>query len=303
MYTPFLGPALALLSALSFAFGNNFIMRASRSGGDKGVMFSVLLTMALSFVLWQMSWSETVGDVDGKSYIYGILWFSMAGIFAMLFGRSLIYQSIQLLGVARSSAVKRLNPFFTVLLAALIVKEPITGLDLWGMMVIALGFGLLIRQSLKNSLGTDTSKAPSLSAYGYGVTAALAYAISYISRKMGLIDLGSPAFGTFVSAVAGFACFAIMALFSAQARDNVTKIFSMLDRWIFLSAFFVSLGQILLFSALAYSPVSQVALIASLEIFFSIGLSHFVFRNAEQLSFTLLLAASLAMSGVILVSW
>ena len=25
MYTPFLGPALALLSALSFAFGNNFM--------------------------------------------------------------------------------------------------------------------------------------------------------------------------------------------------------------------------------------------------------------------------------------
>jgi drug/metabolite transporter (DMT)-like permease len=52
------GPAfeqlLVLLSAVSFALANTFISKTSRLGGDKGVMFSVLVTMGVSAVLRQL---------------------------------------------------------------------------------------------------------------------------------------------------------------------------------------------------------------------------------------------------------
>lgn len=296
-----LGQILALCSAISFALANNFISRASRSGGDKGVMFSVLVTMAISTAICLWQGIGGTSSFGGPHFWVGMAWFALAGVFAMFLGRSLLYSSIQRLGVTRSSAVKRLNPFFSVLLAAIILSEPITRLDGLGLFAIAVGFALLIRDSFIRR-GDALSRVVAPTSYLFGVAAALSYAIAYIMRKLGLDLVGSPAFGTLISAVAGFGCFAVMAIFSSRARSNVTLIFAYLDRWIVLSAILVSLGQILLFAALAYEKVSTVVMIASLEIFFSVLISKFVFRNEENLSPSLLLAAALAMSGVVMIA-
>ena len=45
-----------------------------------------------------------------------------------------------------------------------------------------------------------------------GILSCLAYAVSYIARKNGLITLGTPAFGTLVSAMAGIFFYLILAV-------------------------------------------------------------------------------------------
>ena len=296
-----LGQMLALCSAASFAFGNNFISRTSRSGGDKGVMFSVLVTMGMSALLWLAIDGGGVGELNLAATWPGIAWFALAGVLAMFLGRSLLYKSIQSLGVTRSTAVKRLNPFFSVMFAALLLSEPITRLDATGMLAIAAAFGILIRESFLRR-GSNLAQGITPASYVFGVGAALVYALSYVARKLGLGVAPSPTFGTLVSAMAGFLCFAAMSVFSVRTRQNVLQIFSRLDRWIVLSAVLVSMGQIFLFAALAFEDVSTVVMIASLEIFISISLSRFLFRNEERLSPQLLVAAGLAMSGVLFVA-
>ncbi len=294
-----LGQVLALCSATSFAVANNMISRTTRSGGDKGVMFSVLVTMGLSALLW-LALEAGRGELLSLGAAGpGLLWFALAGLFAMVFGRSLVFASIRGLGVARSTAVKRLNPFFSVLLAALILGEHIGGLDVLGMGVIALSFALLVHESLKR--GTRVS-APPPRAYLPGVLGALAYALSYIARKLGLDALPAPALGTFVSAVAGFTVFTLLALVLPRHRANFRDMFRHLDRWIVGGAVMVSGGQILLFAALNYEKVSTVVLIASLEIFISIVLSVLVFRGEARPGPAVLFAAALAMIGVWLVA-
>ncbi|HEX2257252.1 MAG TPA: DMT family transporter, partial [Afifellaceae bacterium] len=124
----FLGEALALVSAILFALSNIFILRGSvRASGDNGALLSVLVTVLVSAALWLALGAE-VPDGSGGGLVSGIAWFAMAGLLATVFGRIFLWKSIQRLGVTRASAIKRLNPFFSVVLAALVLGEVITPL-------------------------------------------------------------------------------------------------------------------------------------------------------------------------------
>ena len=286
---------------MAFALSNIFVSRTSRSGGDKGVIFSVLVTMAISAVIWLMLEASRTGMPTTPANWTAIAWFALAGVLAMVFGRTLVFESIRRLGVTRSTAVKRLNPFFSVVLAAVLLSDPITGLDAVGMTAIALGFALLIREAVRRKSRLAVEH-PAPLAYLFGVFGALAYAMAYILRKLGLDLMPTPAFGTLVSAVTGFAAFGVLAVASARYRAYFAGIFTHLDRWIVLAAVMVSFGQILLFAALAYEKVSTVVMIASLEIFISILLSVLVFRTEPMPGRAVLLSAGLAMTGVVLVA-
>lgn len=297
------GQLLALLSAVAFACGNVFISKGSTGGGDRGVLFSVLVTMVFSGLLWLVMEGGSFGTGDPEVWWAGVGWFVLAGILAMVFGRTFLFNSIRKLGVTRASAVKRLNPFFSVLLAFALLGEPITGLDGLGILSIALAFALLIRRSFQRSLPEDEAQSPSLGSYGWGVGSALSYALAYIARKYGLVLIGAPAFGTMVSAVSGFTFFSIAAIFVGQYRDNLRNIFRNLNRWLVLAAITVSLGQILLFAALYYEKVSTVVMIASLEIFISSFLSVVVFRTEKRPDLETYVAAAIATAGVIAIAW
>jgi len=301
MTDPQIGQVLALLSATSFAATNVFVARTKESAGDKGVMFSVLVTLVISAVLWLAAEGGTAVFPRTPHEWSALGWFALAGILAMVFGRSLVFASIRRLGVTRATAVKRLNPFFTALFAALFLGEVLSGSDLIGMAAIAAAFGLLIRESFL-ARGTLSVAAPPPSSYLFGVFGAVAYAGTYITRKLGLDILHAPAFGTLVSAASGFAGFAILAIVLPRQRAHLAGIFAHLDRWIVLGAIAVSAGQILMFAALSYERVSTVAMIVSLEIFISIFLSVVVFRAERAPGPGVALAAVLATLGVVLVA-
>lgn len=299
------GQLLALLSAVAFACSNVFISKGASGGGDRGVMFSVLVTMVFSGLLWLTLEGGSFGTGDPETWWAGVGWFALAGILAMVFGRTFLFASIRKLGVTRASAVKRLNPFFSVLLAFALLGEPITGLDGLGIIGIALAFGLLIRRSFKRSAGVVEvqSAPPALGSYGWGVGSALSYALAYITRKYGLVLIGAPAFGTMISAVSGFTFFAIAAIFVARYRDNFRNMFRNLNVWLVLAAITVSLGQILLFAALFFEKVSTVVMIASLEIFISSFLSVVVFRTEVRPDLETYIAAIIATVSVIAIAW
>lgn len=296
-----IGQLLAVASALSFALASTFVSRTTASGGDKGVMFSVLVTVIMSAALWAvLEAGQGLGPM-GPAEWRAIGMFALAGILANVFGRTLVFESIRRLGVSRASSVKRLNPFFSVGLAALLLGEAVSTPDLWGMLAIGLAFGLLMRESLSGRAGA-AGPAPPLGAYSFGVLGALAYAATYITRKSGLEGWSVPALGTLVSALAGFAGFLLLALVIPRQRANLMGMFRHLDRWIVAASVMVSAGQILLFTALAFEKVSTVVMIASLEIFLSILLAVVVFRTEKMPGPPVLFAAALATAGVLLVA-
>jgi len=297
-----LGQLLALASAVFFAGASVCIAETRDSRGDKGVMFSVVVTIALSAALWLVLEGPGQTDLSAPGARIGLAWFAFAGLCAMVFGRSLVFISTLRLGVTRASATKRLNPFFSAALAALVLGEVITALSGLGMAVIAFAFGLMVRQSLRRPYPLPGGRSPTLADYGWGAAAALAYAGAYVARKLGLETLPAPALGTLVSALCGFLVFLALAVVSRRQRDHLFGMVRYLDRWSFGAALLMSMGQISLFAALLYESVTVIAMISSIDVFIASFLAVVVTRSEHRPDRVTVAAAILATVGVVLVA-
>ena len=296
-----LGHGLALASAFSFAFANVLIARSPGRRDSRGVVFSVLVTAVFAAVIWLVLESYDMQVVGNATWWKGVGFYALAGVLSMVVGRSFLYTSVRRLGVVRSSTVKRMNPFFSSVLAFLILDEIITTLGAAGMALLLFAFLLMMRESAKNQQAGDDAPPPVWD-YSFGVLSALAYGSAYIFRKFGIFELPFPAFGTLVSALTGLIAFLLAGLFVKSLRGQLTGIFSDLDRWMIMASVAVSLGQILFFAAIVYETVIVVVMIASLEIFIASYLSIFVFRLERKISLSMALASGLAFAGVILIT-
>jgi len=298
-----LGPGLALLSAACFACGQVFVSKSAvRAGDDRGVILSVLFTTAISCLVWLLlEVGQTAGN-DSPVTVFGLAMFALSGVFSVALGRKFLYMSVQRLGVTRASAVKRLNPFFSVLLAFVFLHEAITGFDVVGMVLVALAFAMLIRQSFAKRQADPTNGEPTPYQYSLGVVSALSYATSYIFRKQGLDAIAAPAFGTLVSALAALAFFILLALVIPHRRSDFRAVFTGVDRWMVGAGIMISFGQILFFAALALEQISTVVMVSSLEVFIAAFLSIVVFRTEQRPDAVVLLAALLATLGVVAVA-
>lgn len=299
------GEALALASAVCFALSNVFISRgAVRARGDNGALLSVLVTALVSAALW-IAMGAAIPDGSGEALLWiGLAWFGLSGLLATVFGRIFLYKSIQHIGVTRASAIKRLNPFFSVLLAALILGEVITPAMGAGMLLIAVSFGTLLRGTVRSlwTPGAGPGGENTATDFIYGPASALCYATSYIARRFGLERIPDAIFGTFVSAVAALAYYFVAAWFVRDYRRAFREALTAANRWQLLAAIFVSFGQIAIFGAIQYTAVAKVVMIASMEIFISMFLAVVVFKAEKRPEPMTIFAAVLAMAGVSLVA-
>ena len=140
------GEVLALFSGFCYAAANVSVAKsAANQGGDNGALLSVIITAGAALAIF--AWT---GPVPNISYgtLSGLAWFALSGLLTVILGRALFFKSIASIGPIRASAVNRLNPFFSVLLAATLLGErvkPVAGL---GMALFAPSFVVLIRQLL-----------------------------------------------------------------------------------------------------------------------------------------------------------
>jgi drug/metabolite transporter (DMT)-like permease len=304
---------LALLSACCFAAANVTIVRGAKSQ-DNGAFLSILMTAVIAGAAWIYG-----GLREGWPQVnaVGMLWFAAAGVLTIFIGRVFLFASVQHLGAVQASAVKRLNPFFSVLLGVLVLGEPFDSIMMIGMLLIFSSFGVLLKQSMAPTSGSATptngsatprssgsesaarSWAAKLTNLGffYGPVSALAYATGYVARKQGLIALPDPAFGTMLGSVIGAVFFVLAAQFVDSYRHAVRNALTTFSPWLFATGVLSSMGQLLYFMALSHSTISRVALISSMEVFVTIFLTVVIFRSREQLSVPVLLAAGLGVAG------
>tara|TARA_E500000178_G_scaffold327001_1_gene355697 strand:- start:759 stop:1691 length:933 start_codon:yes stop_codon:yes gene_type:complete len=302
------GQICALASALSFAFASIAISSNKRRGlPNDGAFLSVVMTVGVSFAIFLVFENGVLPSVDDPKLSEGVLWFCVAGLFAMVFGRTLVFRSIGLLGVTRGTTVKKMNPFFSILLAVIILGETLIWEETLGVLALALAIVLLISDKSRK-YEHETENAPKDWAtvaplYIPGILSCLAYAVSYIARKNGLITLGTPAFGTFISAMAGIFFYLILAVpFESYRKFVIEGVRNIAPITLAIGAS-MSIGQVLFFTALTYEELSTVVMIGSLETFIAIFLSVAIFRLEIRPSVKQLAAAGLASTGVSLVTF
>ena len=294
-----MGEGLALGSALSFAVANVAVMRGARHGDeDNGAFLSLLLTVAIAGLGWGL-----VGATQGFMPVtaQGLAWLAAAGVFSAFIGRVFLYASIQHLGAMRASAIKRLNPFFAVVLGIAVLGETVSGGMVWGGLLIVASFAVLVQLQWRTP-GAPDAAAPAARVlnlgYVYGPVSALGYGIGNLLRKTGLEQAPDPFLGACVGTGVGVLMFLVAAQFSGSYRRAVRATFRAPRPWLWVAGVAGSAGQVLIFAALAHSPMSTVALVSSMEVFFTIGLGLLV--TAERPTPRVVVAALLGFAGTAL---
>jgi drug/metabolite transporter (DMT)-like permease len=291
-----LGDALALGSASCFALSNIAISRGARPGsGDNGAFVSLLLTSLIAGAGW-----IAMGVARGFEpvTVRALLWFAGAGVFTAFIGRVFFYASVQHLGAMRSAAMKRLNPFFAVVLGVLVLGESLTGGMGIGLALIAASFAVLVAGGRSGHGGEGTWRTRVLNAgYVYGPVSALGYSTGYLLRKMGLAEAHDALLGAAVGCIVGALLFVATAAFSREYDSAVRATFARPNGWLIGAGVMSSFGQILYFAALGESPMSRVALISSVEVFVTLFLGAVVLRRRETLTPALVVAAVLGFAG------
>ena len=293
-----LGDALAIASASCFAVSNVTIARGARPGGeDNGAFVSLLLTSAIAGIGWiALGLARGFEPVTPRA----LLWFAGAGVFTAFIGRVFFYASVQHLGAMRSSTMKRLNPFFAVVLGVLVLGESLTGGMAMGLVLIAASFAVLVVGARKGAAGGSAEplgRTIRNIGYVYGPISALGYATGYLLRKMGLAEAHDALLGAMVGCIVGALLFLATAAVNKDYARAVRSTFANPNGWLVGAGVMSSLGQILYLAALSESPMSRVALISSIEVFVTLFLGAAFLRKRETLTPALVLAAALGFAG------
>ncbi|WP_020656481.1 DMT family transporter [Massilia niastensis] len=301
------GELLALVSACCFAAANITVARgATGKEQDNGAFLSILITALMAGGVW-IAAGQRGGPQPGPA---SLLWFAAAGVLTMFIGRVFLFASVQHLGAVRASAVKRLNPVFSILLGVLVLGESIDSFTAIGMVLIFSSFAVLVRHSLQAAGAARAAReAPPASwqdrlkslGFFYGPVSALAYAVGYVARKQGLTLTPDAAFGTMVGALVGALVFVIAARFVDSYRTSLRAAFTCFNPWLLAAGVLSSAGQLLYFAALSHTTISRVALVSSMEVFVTIFLSVIILRKTEQLNAATLQAAGLGVAGTVLI--
>lgn len=301
-----MGEVFAILSMTLFAAANVTINRGS--GGEsrsRGAFVSIVMTFVLSLLIW-----VALGFYSGFQPVdrVAVAWFALAGVLTILIGRVFVYASIQSLGAVRGSAIKRLNPVFSVILGVLLLDESVSGEMAIGMILIFASFGVLVHESFKVAREYPVLQAGQHSfgelanrGYLYGPVSALAYACGYVARKYGLIAMPDAVFGTMIGALTGMILYFAMATFVDRYRDDLRTTFTVFNPWLLAAGLFGTLGQICYFVALTHIGVSKIALITSLEVFVTMFLSYIVLRGKLKMTPEVVVAALLGLIGSLFV--
>ena len=291
-----MGDALAFASATCFAISNVTIARGARpEAEDNGAFVSLVITTVISGALWlALGLARGFEPVTGRA----LLWFAGAGVFTAFVGRVFFYASVQRLGAMRSSTLKRLNPFFAVLLGVAVLHEQLSGGMTIGLALLAASFAMLM-VGAREARGEAKPGASFAARFGYlyGIVSALGYSSGYLLRKMGLAEAHDALLGAMVGCFVGAFLFLATAAFSADYARAVRATFARPNYWLMAAGTMSSLGQIAYFAALNVSPMSRVALISSMEIFVTLFLGFVFLRSHERLTPALVVAAALGVAG------
>jgi drug/metabolite transporter (DMT)-like permease len=210
------------------------------------------------------------------------------------------YESVQRLGAMRSAALKRLNPFFAVLLGVLVLGETLTRGMTIGLALVAASFAVLVLGT-RRTIATEADKTGGRRiarwGYIYGVVSALGYSSGYLLRKMGLAEAHDALLGAALGCLVGALLFLVTATISAGYARAVRSTFARPNRILIAAGVMSSFGQILYFAALNEIPMSRVALISSMEVFVTLFLGFAFLRKHESLTPALLAAAALGVAG------
>lgn len=268
-----IGLVFALLSALCFGVGPVFLRRGVSQAGES---FSAVLISAFIGIILFSFWLPFTGEWSKlwSLSLQGFILLGTAGIIHFVVGRLLYYSSVRLIGANKASPLIQTGSFYAVIFGILFLNESLTIFLIPGVLCIAAGATLV-------SVGKEV-KIAKMQSKGIlnGLGAALCWGISGVLIRSVIEEIGSPSAAAFVSYIVALPVVAGLLLRQEQ-RDQLTQLRRASLVPLVISGIFISIAQLLRYTALSYSPVSVVQPVIGTSVLFVFFLSFLINRNIE----------------------
>jgi len=293
------GSLLALLSAAAFALNNIFIRRAVLIVSDASI--GTLISVPMGVLVFSL-----VIVVSGRlpsllSFTWqGCFWFSLAGIFDFVVGRTLIYHCIQLAGANLASILRRVDILVAVVIGIIALQETFSWQLASGVALIMTGIILagLSPHAIRQS-GGGLARIPAR-AYMLGFGCGLAWGISPICVKLGLKSWGSPIAGVFVSFLAATLVLGF-SLFDARRRTMITEMAVNAAGLFFISGLLGCVANLIRYVALNIAPASIVSPLCKTSPVFLLFFSFLFNRRLEIFNRAVIIGTLMVVLGTIFI--
>jgi drug/metabolite transporter (DMT)-like permease len=263
-----LGSLLGLASTAVFAMVSIIARRGVLRVTSNYFASLSIYTSPFFFFLVTFMTGDLLGmdQIPLKAYIF----WSLSGIVHLALGRTWAYRAVQLIGSNRSIVVMSLNPIVSLILAVIILNEPLTWSMVPAILLLVLGPVLVAwrEQTLRVEASAgkpsvkDVDRHTLYKGMFFGAGAALFWGSSAIFIKLGLASGGTPIAGSFIAHLA-----AALAIFPSSFlnRQNRAELFQkdfVSLRLAILSGLTSCMAQLLRYLAFSYGSVIVVSLMA-----------------------------------------
>ena len=185
---------------------------------------SVLATGAALLVATSLALHGPSGFFDAPAIAYG--YFVAAGLVHFFLGWTLLGMSQVRLGAARAGIVVGTLPLFGAIVAAVALDEPLTGIDLIGLVLVVAGVGLVVparsTPSPVSHAGATASPGRTVAVgIAIGLVTALLWSISPVLIRGGLAHGAEPVTGAAIGQASAAGVYAlVIALTARRARPR-----------------------------------------------------------------------------------
>ena len=278
----------ALQAAFCFSLAHIFLRRGLvRSNALTGSLIS-LGTSAVGFWILALLLAP-LAALKSSSIGY----FAAAGLFAPAIGQTLGYIGMERIGVARAAAIVNTSPIFSSSFAVLFLGEVWLAQNILGTCLVIGGIAIL---SLARASVTVSWRREDIV---YPLLGAVAFGISTLLRKRGLLEIPDPLVAAAVTVGSAFLFFLL--ILGVRGGRSALKFEPRGTAWLFTAALVNMCAILSFFSALNLGKVVRVEPLVACNPLLTIVWSVLFFRGLEQLAPRDVLGAVIIVSGTVLV--
>jgi uncharacterized membrane protein len=233
---------------------------------------------------------------------------ALAGVLHFVVGRYGNFRAAQAIGANLSGPVIQLSLGITLILAVLVLKEPMTPLRILGIALLVSAPALMRNAAPEATEQAETSltkfQPRYAEGYAFSIMAALAYGVTPLLIRLAVIGgggLGTGLAGGLVSYAAATAAVALLLLWPGQWR-HALAVTPESAKWFTYSGISVSIAQMFIYMAYAVAPISVVTPILQLHLVLRLAFSRALNPHHEIFGGRMVLGTSLSVLGAIALS-
>ena len=292
-----IGEILALSAALCWAIAAVLYKKALRTIGYYATnllrtLFAFLSTLAILPVV-QYQFSAITYNL--------IALITIGSVFNLVIGDTFYFIGLKKIGVSRTQSISSSYPLFSMIFAALILKEDLTTSVAIGTPLIVGGIALISLSQNNNSKTSDDSKITFSKAMS-PIIAAFFWGVGLLFIKAALSDGNvSPIFAIFLSRLS-ILPFLFLAIFVSKESNQLRRL-SKIDIIVLAIAGILALGLggILLFTSLYLIDASIAIPLSSTSPFLSILLAMLYLK--EKVGIKIIVGTLLIITGLVLLTF